>query len=296
MDKTKAELKDLMETYELTNVYVAKATGLSTTTVSMWINGTYKGDNTKVTEKIKNFIKRENARYANWSIPIVEISIMEMVKEIARLCHTCGRIGVCVGVAGLGKTVAAKDYVSRYMDAILIESDYSYTARSLLLELHHKLGLSCKGSAYNLMNEVVDKLKNSGRLIIIDEAENLRREALEMTRRIHDKTGVGLLLIGREVLLNNLRGHENQFDQMYSRVMYKKNLENLVLNDIQMLLKSAGQKIDLAKTYLVSCRGNTRRLEHLICNSINVAELNGSNEVDEAIVKETSKMLMDKED
>lgn len=295
MDKTIVELKELMETYELTNVYVAKATGLSNTTVSMWINGTYKGSNTKIEEKIKNFITREKARYSNCSIPIVEISIMEIVKEIARLCHTHGRIGVCVGAAGLGKTVAAKDYVSRYMDAVLIESDYSYTARSLLLELHHKLGLTCKGSAYNLMNEVVDKLSNSGRLLIIDEAENLRREALEITRRIHDKTGIGLLLIGRDILLKNLRGHENQFDQMYSRVMYKKNLKSLALNDIKLLLTSAGQKVDLAKTYLGACRGNTRRLEHLICNSVSVAELNGSDEVDEAIVRETSKMLMDRE-
>ena len=295
MDRTIAELNNLKSTYDLTDTYVAKAIGVSKATVSLWLKHKYNGDNVKLTEQIKNFIVREKLRLTNWSIPIVEISIMEYVKEIARLCHTRGRIGVCVGAAGLGKTIAAKEYVAKFMDAVLIESDYSYTARSLLLELHHKLGLSCKGSAYNLMNEVVDKLHNSGRLIIIDEAENLRREALEMTRRIHDKTGVGLLLIGRDILLKNLRGHENQFDQMYSRVMYKKNLETIVLDDIQKLVSSAGQKISLAKTYLGACQGNTRRLEHLICNSVSVAELNGSDEVDVAIVRETSKMLMDKE-
>ena len=220
---------------------------------------------------------------------------MMYIKEVAALCHTRGRIGVCVGSAGLGKTVAAKEYVKKYIDAILIESDYSYTARSLLLELHKALGLSCKGCVYNLMEEVVEKLQNSGRLIIIDEAENLRREALEITRAIHDKTNVGLLLIVRDVLLQNLRGRQNQYDQLYSRVMYKKYLDGLVLNDVKDIIAGAGQKPELALTYLGACRGNTRRLEHLICNSIVVAQINDREEVDESIVKETSKMLMDKE-
>ena len=51
------------------------------------------------------------------------------------------------------------------------------------------------------MNEVVNKLNNSGRLLIIDEAENLPYRALEITRRIHDKTAVGVLLVGRNILL-----------------------------------------------------------------------------------------------
>ena len=295
MDKTKAELKELMNSYDLTNSYVAKATGLSPATVSRWINNSYNADDKNVIEKINNFIKREKARYNNWTLPIKDISILQFVTEVARLCHTRGRIGVCVGAAGLGKTVAAKLYVEKYMDAILIESNYSYTARSILLELHDKLGLSCKGSAYSLMKEVIDKLKDSGRLIIVDEAENLRREALEITRAIHDKTNVGLLLIGREVLLQNLRGRQNQYDQLYSRVMYKKYLDGLVLNDVKDIIAGAGQKPELALTYLGACRGNTRRLEHLICNSISIAELNGCAEVDETIVKETSKMLMDRE-
>ncbi len=295
MDKLIAELRTFMKENDVTSTYVANEIDISKTALSQWMSKTYNGDNEKITDRVSNFLRREKLRSTALKLPIVDISTMMYIKEVAALCHTRGRIGVCVGSAGLGKTVAAKEYVKKYIDAILIESDYSYTARSLLLELHKALGLSCKGCVYNLMEEVVEKLQNSGRLIIIDEAENLRREALEMTRRIHDKTGVGLLLIGREVLLQNLRGRQNQYDQLYSRVMYKKHLGNLAMNDVITIVAKSGLSTDLAKTFYGCCKGNTRRLEHLICNSIVVAQINDREEVDESIVKETSKMLMDKE-
>jgi len=295
MDDVIFEFNELRKKYNISLAYVASELGVSKTKISLWKDKSYKGKTAELTEQIKNFIQREKARRTAWQLPIVEISTMQYVREIAQLCHTRGRIGVCVGSAGLGKTVAAKEYVKQYPDAILIESNYSYTARSLLLELHKVLGLSCKGSAYSLMEEVVEKMTKSGRLIIIDEAENLRREALELTRRIHDKTGVGLLLIGREVLLQNLRGRQNQYDQLYSRVMYRKNLEGLAKNDVMNIVIGAGLKSDLANVYFGVCRGNTRRLEHLISNSLSVATINGNKEVDAAIINETAKMLMDKE-
>ena len=177
-------------------------------------------------------------------------------------------------------------------DAILIESDSGYTAKSLLKEIHRRLALSGKGSVYDLMGEVVNKLNQSGRLLIIDEAENLPYRALEITRRIHDKTGVGVLLVGRNILFENLRGFNNQYDQLYSRVKYHKLLDRLLIQDVVKILESAGQDPKLAETYLQYSDGNTRRLEHLITHSISVAKFNGKAAVDVAVIKQTSKLLM----
>ena len=286
------ELKMLMETRGYSINFVATAIGVAKSTISMWINGTYKGDNTKLTDKVNNFIQREYERKNNTDIPIVETSIVHYITEIGRLCHTTGKIGVCVGRAGLGKTVAVKEYTKNFLDAILIESDSGYTAKSLLLEIHKRLGLSGKGCAYDLMSEVVNKLKNSGRLLIIDEAENLPYRALEITRRIHDKTGIGVLLVGRNVLFENLRGAKNQYDQLYSRVKFYKLLDSILITDVTKIINAAGQDPELAETYLLHCKGNTRLLEHLITHSITVAQNNGKPEVDSAVISETSKMLM----
>ena len=266
----RAELRDLMEKNSYSTAYISTATGLAKSTISMWINGTYKGDNSKIADKVHNFILREKERTIDEDLPIVDISIIGFISEIGRTCHTKGKIGVCVGKAGLGKTVAVKEYTKNFLDAILIESDSGYTAKSLLLEIHKRLGLSGKGCVYDLMNEVVNKLNNSGRLLIIDEAENLPYRALEITRRIHDKTGVGVLLVGRNILLENLRGYQNQYDQLYSRVKYLKVLDRLHIKDIKKILIATGQNPELAEIYLMYSDGNTRRLEHLISHSISL--------------------------
>lgn len=288
----RAELRDLMEKNSYSTAYISTATGLAKSTISMWLNGTYNGKNDKVTDAINNFIQRERERAVENDLPFVNISIVKYISEIARLCHTQGKIGVCVGRAGLGKTVAVKKYTQEFLDSILIESDSGYTAKSLLKEIHRRLGLSGKGSVYDLMGEVVRKLNQSGRLLIIDEAENLPYRALEITRRIHDKTGVGVLLIGRGILLENLKGYNNQYDQLYSRVKYTKIIDSLLLQDVIKILETIEQNTELAETYLQYSGGNTRRLEHLISHSISIAKFNGKAEVDNAVIKQTSKLLM----
>ena len=288
----RAELRDLMEKNSYSTAYISTATGLAKSTISMWLNGTYNGKNDKVTDAINNFIQRERERAVENDLPFVNISIVKYISEIARLCHTQGKIGVCVGRAGLGKTVAVKKYTQEFLDSILIESDSGYTAKSLLKEIHRRLGLSGKGSVYDLMGEVVRKLNQSGRLLIIDEAENLPYRALEITRRIHDKTGVGVLLIGRGILLENLKGYNNQYDQLYSRVKYTKIIDSLLIQDVIKILETIEQNTELAETYLQYSGGNTRRLEHLISHSISIAKFNGKAQVDNAVIKHTSKLLM----
>lgn len=288
----RAELRELMEIKNFSMSYVSTAIGLAKSTISMWLNGNYAGKNDKVTDAINNFIQRERERSVDNDLPFVNISIVKYVSEIARLCHTQGKIGVCVGRAGLGKTVAVKRYTKEFLDSILIESDSGYTAKSLLKEIHRRLGLSGKGSVYDLMGEVIRKLNQSGRLLIIDESENLPYRALEITRRIHDKTGVGVLLIGRGILLENLKGYNNQYDQLYSRVKYTKIIDGLLVQDVVNILKTIEQDPKLAETYLKYSDGNTRRLEHLISHSISIAKINGKAEVDDAVIKHTSKLLM----
>lgn len=288
----RAELRELMDSHNYSTAFVANATGLAKSTISMWLNGNYNGKNDKITDAMNNFIQREKERSVENDLPFVDISIVKYVSEIGRLCHTQGKIGVCVGRAGLGKTVAVKKYTKDFQDSILIESDSGYTAKSLLKEIHRRLGLSGKGSVYDLMDEVVRKLNQSGRLLIVDEAENLPYRALEITRRIHDKTGVGVLLIGRSILLENLKGYNNQYDQLYSRVKYTKIIDRLLIQDVLKILESIGQDTKLAETYLLYSDGNTRRLEHLISHSISVAKFNRKAMVDETVIKQTSKLLM----
>ncbi len=291
----RTELKDLMKSKDYSIADVANIIEVGKSTLSMWINGTYNGDNSKLNDKIKNFIQREKERVDNREIPFVETSIVQYITEIGRLCHTEGKIGVCVGRAGLGKTVAVKNYTKQYLDAILIESNSTFTPKALLLEFHDRLSLSGKGTENRLFNELVHKLFNSGRLIIIDEAENLPYRALEIVRHIHDKTGTGVLLVGKNKLYENLCGHNFEYDQLYSRVKYYKRFPNeLPISDIKKILEAIGQDSELAKDYLEYSDGVTRKIDHLISHSTYLAHMNGKDKVDSDVIEKTSELLMAK--
>ena len=132
----KTELRELMDTLKISMTYVSTGTGIAKSTISMWLNDNYNGNVDKIADKINNFIRREKERAINVELPITDISISKYISEIGRLCHTKGKIGVCAGRAGLGKTIAVKEYTKAFLDTILIESDSGYTAKSLLLEIH----------------------------------------------------------------------------------------------------------------------------------------------------------------
>jgi DNA transposition AAA+ family ATPase len=287
----RAELKYLMQNRGYSFAAIAQATGLSRSTVNLWLNENYNGANDKVLDKINNFVQREKERFNDEIVPFVQTSIVKYIFEIGRLCHTKGKIGVCYGEAGLGKTLAVKEYTKHYLDAILIESDPGYMPKSLLLEIHRRLGLSGKGCAYDLMEEVIRKLNNSGRLLIIDEAENLPYKALEATRRIHDKTGIGILLVGMPVLVENLRGSRNQYKQLYSRVGYSKSLNRLSSSDVTTILTNINEDVSLCPAFMEHSGGNTRTLVNLITHSLSVAKFN-EKQVDAKVIERTSKLLM----
>lgn len=141
----RADLRFLMEQKNFSMQFIATATGIAKSTISMWLNNNYNGDNDKIADKINNFIQREKERSGNEELPFADISIVKYIFEIARLCHTKGKIGVCAGCAGLGKTVAVKKYTKEYMDSILIESDSGYSAKSLLKEIQEDWGFQAKG-------------------------------------------------------------------------------------------------------------------------------------------------------
>lgn len=62
------------------------------------------------------------------------------------------------------------------------------------------------------------ELRDSGRLLMVDEAELLLYRALEVLRRLHDKAGIGIVLAGMPRLLINLKGRRGEFAQLLPAV------------------------------------------------------------------------------
>lgn len=269
------DLKILLKKKNYSVTSVAKAINLSNATLHLWMNNNYKGNVKKIEDAVANFLEIEKLREGRIKVDFVKTTVVDDVFDIAKTCHVENEIGVCYGDAGIGKTFAVKKYAIDNTDVILVEADLGYTPKVLFSEIHKKLGFDGCGTIHNMFLDIIDKLKSSGRLIIIDEAEHLPYKSLELLRRIYDKAQVGILLVGMPKLLMNLKGEKKQYAQLYSRVGIATRLNPLIDEDKKAIISSVIPNYkSIYPTISNYCDGNTRVLTKLLVRAIRIAELN----------------------
>lgn len=127
---------------------------------------------------------------------------------------------------------------------------------------------------------------------MIDEAELLSTRSLEFIRRIHDLTGVGVVLAGMPRLLVNLKGKNNELAQLYSRVGFACDLGNaLSEEDLGLLAESALGTNEFNAPLIKACKGNARRLSKLMRGVVRSSEINQT-PISKDLVEQYSKMLI----
>lgn len=292
---TIAKLKNYCEEHNSSLAGVARMIPLASSTLSMWVNGKYAGNSKNVEKLVTAFLERQTeiAKIDLREIPFMMLSNAEAVFDIAYDCQVRREIGVLVGEAGSGKTMAVKEYTAKNGGVILIEADLGYSAKVLFKELHRRLGLDGIGHIHDLFDKVVKRLENSNRLIIVDEAEYLPYRALELIRRINDKARIGILLTGLPRLIHNLSGFKGEYQQLYSRVGMVRRLDKFTEDDVEMLVKDFFPNSNgVWKSFYKRSGGNGRLLEKMLLRSRDALQLNGLKTVNEDVVDAVSKILL----
>lgn len=291
----KEKLLNHMNQSGLSQAAIGRALNVSTAVVNQYLQGKYKGDVASVDGVVDAYLARqfEKLKSGKITIPYVPTLTAKKISELIRVAHIDGEIVVIYGEAGIGKTSALKAYAASNSDVVLIESDPGYTAKVILEEVSKALGLGHHGSIHTLSERIIERLKDSGRLLLIDEAELLPLRALEVLRRIHDKTGIGLVLSGMPRLIVNLRGSRGELVQLYSRVGLALALGTaLPDNDLRDISASViGDDEDVIQALIKACGGNTRRLTKLLRGVKRLSAIN-NRPVSAEMVDGYSKMLI----
>ncbi|HIE3804853.1 TPA: AAA family ATPase [Klebsiella pneumoniae] len=291
------ELNDLMTRKGYSQTQVARAIGKSTAVINQYLQGKYAGDVPAIDALARSFINREVEKEKSQKITARFVPTVTSRKgmDVIRYAHLDGDLNVIYGAAGLGKTMILREYAAQHRDALLIEADPGYTARVVLEELCGLLGISKRGNMHELSEACIAALRDSGRLLIVDEAENLPYRALETLRRIHDKSGIGLVLAGMPRLIINLKGKRGEYQQLYSRVGFAlcigDSLPQSDITDIAVsMLPGAGSQ-DVSEALFKASHGNARRLFKLVRGVSRHSEISG-NAVSAGAVRKFAEMLI----
>jgi len=221
---------------EVTQSSVARGIVKSPAVISMFMKNAYKGEVYAVAIAVDNWLNRQEHKRFVAEVPFVMTSVAARVFQAAELCQTTNSMGLLVGRSGVGKTKAAQAFAYQHPEVVLVETFPGDTQAAVVREINKRSGGDGKGNFTTLFESTVQILKGTDRLIIIDESENLPAKTLNVIRRIHDLTGVGVLYVGLfqfGAMVNGLRG---DYDYILNRISVPVKLTDPTVDDAKLML------------------------------------------------------------
>lgn len=202
----------------VTQSWLARLARVSVSTSSQILGGKYPTLPTRQLSGMEASIEAHENRSSIATVPYVPTSTYQMAKLVCDRARKYGNFGILTGSVGVGKTAALKSYQQQNEHTVLIEANPNMTAGVMLEELLKVIGAPCPKSLDKKFAAIIDSLKDSTRLLIIDEAETMLPQCLHYLRRVRDKANVGIVLAGTERLVHLVKPVHGQFDQIRSRV------------------------------------------------------------------------------
>lgn len=273
----------------LSQAKAAQAIGISDSALSTWFAGKYGADERGLEARILRWLD-SLAERSKWRDGMpeapgwVETPSSRRVLAALAYAQAAGDLAVIYGDAGAGKTLTARHYAATRANAWV--ATMTATCRGVcpcLERTAHALGLRPRFTgAARTEADIVARLTDTEGLLVVDEAQHLDTRALEALRGIHDATGVGLAILGNELVYARITGGRRaaEFAQLFSRIGKRVRLGRPTKGDLEAFLDAWGiaagarpqlRKIGLQPGALRSV-GKALRLAHMFAGGEPVGE------------------------
>lgn len=194
-------------------------------TISDLLRGVYSGDADGHIRKLNIWMEQHaRASSAQLTDAFVTTKVATTILNVARLTAENQTCSIVVGPTGIGKSRCAQAIRETFVGSIYIRVMNGYHhPRGLGMALAEQTGVrkrttvASRASA-SVLERVIEVLKDTHRLIILDEAQLLTDAALSAMRDVHDCTGCPFMLLGTKDLLERIQRNVGpDHGQLYSR-------------------------------------------------------------------------------
>lgn len=295
LQETRQALYNFMEQSQKSQRQIAKETGLSTSVISQFLEGTYTGNNDKVAQTIEQYLTVSKGRLNSVQISTFYEGLLN-TQEVLFACayaHMRNDITLVSGDAGAGKTTALEHYTENNTGVIMVTADScTASATAILTLIAGSLGKRISGNRSALMRGLVAQLKGTNRLIIVDEADHLTLQALQAIRNLNDQAKVGVVLSGNDKIYRQMfagqRGYE--FDQIRTRIIVRKKVvNNYTVEEIQNIFPQLNEDC-LAVMLKIACNESLRTARKLFEIALEFSKEMGGN-ISAKTLRDTQKQL-----
>ena len=256
---------------------IAKMLGRSTAAVSQYINKKFQGDLAGIEKDITNLLRREeDLQFVQGPIEVCNTTIAERIWESLQYCDEKGKGGAVLAPSGSGKSIITREYKRKNRATVLVTADISTRRPGAVLNLlsAHVGGAFPRRSISNMLESLINRLKGSRRLIIVDDSHFLSWEAFEILRKIHDCAGVGIVFVGQPRLYEQMRGGEGKsylYDQIFSRIAIKRDKFTVTKKDTKKIVDSVCPGLDKASIDFLFAKARGKGRFRVMMNLLDVA-------------------------
>ncbi len=188
MDAASEVIKDWMAKRKLSINNVAAKIGVGRSTVSQVLSGTYKGDRLARLNELTELMDHED-RVAEVVRPdsLVETQGVELMMGLIENVYVSRTIGVIIAPPGFSKTTVLQAVHQMKKNSILIEADCKHAnATGVIRLLAEALGEKVHTGSAIVLHKIKNRLRDTGWLLMIDQAHELQPEAFSLLRTIND--------------------------------------------------------------------------------------------------------------
>lgn len=231
IDSLIEQVRGYMTDNKVSQAKFAGSIGVSESTISRWLKKDYPNMDT-ISEKVQEYLEKEELRKQNvGKLEFVMTNVSKQVWNVLEYTRLQRTIGIIYGDAGIGKTETAKQWAKGKSDVVMITATPAFAnPKPFLKLLARAFKTSRTGTMDDVYLDIMDKLMSREITLIIDEAQHLTIQSLEIVRSLNDSTGTAIIMIGNEVVYSKMLGKQKaEFAQLFSRIGMRSSLSTEML-------------------------------------------------------------------
>ena len=225
---------------------VARAIRRSQGSLTAYLTGEGEINEARIEAQIGRFLAKQALQTSPLFEPSFQMTtVAEDILGALLQAQLDGDIALIVGPSGVGKSTAVQHYASAEPGCYLVEASAAWTTQTLIQQIARKAELDRAGKDLAALSmEIADCMRDSGALVVVDEAQHLTARSLEVLRSIHDASHVGLAFSAQLNFFAILQRGDGKttFDQLRNRVGVRLRLSAAGLDDLALVLPPDTQR------------------------------------------------------
>lgn len=287
-DSLRNRARMAQEQHGLSNRQAADTMGVAYSTYSAWLNNSYAGNNTKIDDAVGKWLTSLEAQKKERDMtPTIPGFIMTATATRIFAMLDGAKFGpdmaMIAGDAGVGKTVALKAYQRRNNNAWMVTARPAMKSpTAILTRIAKELGVRERGSG--LDEAIIERMADTGGLLIVDEAHHLSIQALEEIRSLHDLAEIGVVIAGNAPLNNKIDGlgRSKEHAQLFSRIGLRRYIQHPMERDMCAILAEWNIQDDDVKNRakgIAQKPGGLRSMTKVLRSAMRIARISGHNHI-----------------